>query len=252
MTRKYNAHSWNPKRILLLHSLAGLLAVSLLWSPSAAVWRWLSSSVFYFLNGSLLWGRPWTVFWATLNTKAFDTVCALLLLIPLLWYLYDDRQVTRNERLSRVTLVMAAVTVMTGISKLLLPGIPYPSPSLLLEPFHSLRALVPGIAAKISSNQSFPGDHAVFAFTYIALTLALVGGKYTVLGIILGILYVVPRLVSGAHWLSDDLVGGGIAALIAYSWAIHGPSLFWLHKFWTRLSTLAPIRMLFALTRLPA
>lgn len=252
MGRELTAFRWNPIRIVVLHGLAVLLAVSIFWPPSAVVWRELSSAAFYSLNGSLAWGQSWAVIWAALNTRAFDAIGALGMLIPLIWYLYDARHVERTERLSRASLVIVAVAAMVGISKILLPGMRYPSPSLILEPFYSLRGLVPGLDAKITSTQSFPGDHAVFVFTYLAVGFAAIGRKYAFLGLLLGTLYVVPRLVSGAHWLSDNLVGGGVAALVAYGWAVHSPALHQLQTLWMGLSKRAPVRSLFTVTRLPA
>ncbi len=251
MQAKSSVKNLRPARIFLLHGLAALLATSLIWPPGAAIWRALSTASFYGLNGSLLWGQPWALFWALVNTKTFDTIGALLLLIPLLWYLYDEPRTGRIDRLSRVTLLLVAVALMTGISKLLLPEIHYPSPSLVLEPFQSLRVLVPDITSKVESIRSFPGDHAVFVFTYMAICFSLIGGKYALLGLFFAALYVLPRLVSGAHWLSDDIVGGGIAALIAFGWAIHSPGLFWFQKTWTRLANWTLFKSLFKLFRLP-
>jgi membrane-associated phospholipid phosphatase len=45
-------------------------------------------------------------------------------------------------------------------------------------------------------------------------------------GILLAPVFVFPRMFSGAHWLTDTLVGGTVFTLLAASWALATPLFY--------------------------
>jgi membrane-associated phospholipid phosphatase len=116
-----------------------------------------------------------------------------------------------------------------------LPEVNFLSPSLVLEPVARLPELVPWMEAKWESKNSFPGDHAVAAFAFVGLSFILMDRKTAWLAALFGLLYSVPRLVSGAHWLSDELVGGGIALFVTLGWVTNIPALNWSRAVWDKI-----------------
>lgn len=226
---------WHAGRILACHILAALIGLSLLWQPLAAAWQLVSTETFFILNGSLTWQHWWAVLWAALNTKAYDLIGAVLMFLPSIWYVFLAKSHAFDERLARASVAWAGVIVTVLISKQMLPEIEFYSPSLILEPVALLPELVPAIEAKWESKNSFPGDHAVAAFAFVGLCFVLLDRPTAWISALFGVLYSVPRLFSGAHWLSDELVGGGIALFIAVGWISNMPALAWSRSIWSRL-----------------
>lgn len=229
---------WRVGRILVCHILAALIGVTLLWQPLAAAWHSVSTETFFLVNGSLNWAHWWAVLWAALNTKAYDIIGAVLMFLPSVWYVFYAKEHAFQERLSRASVAWAGVIVTVIISKQLLPEIEFYSPSLILEPVALLPEIVPSIEAKWESKNSFPGDHAVAAFAFVGLCFLLLDRSTAWISALFGVLYSVPRLFSGAHWLSDELVGGGIALFIALGWVANIPALPWSRYIWGRVFSL--------------
>jgi len=87
------------------------------------------------------------------------------------------------------------------------------SPTLVLEPHYKLTELVPWINAKDASSRSFPGDHATVLLLFSIFIHAFCGRRYAWIYILV-IIFSLPRLVSGAHWFTDVMIGGAATALM--------------------------------------
>jgi membrane-associated phospholipid phosphatase len=108
------------------------------------------------------------------------------------------------------------------------------SPSLVLQPAYRLSELVPEINPKDSSKHSFPGDHALVLFMVSICIWFFAGRERGMLAIGISSLEVFPRLVGGAHWLTDILVGALSTALIATSLTLALPlyalAIRWIYR----------------------
>ena len=85
------------------------------------------------------------------------------------------------------------------------------SPSLFLEGYIKISELMNDPTIKDASTRSIPGDHAlvlIFIATYVT---AFYPRRLQIITWILAILIVIPRLIVGAHWPSDVLLGAVIA-----------------------------------------
>ncbi|MFM9835980.1 MAG: phosphatase PAP2 family protein [Methylophilaceae bacterium] len=113
------------------------------------------------------------------------------------------------------------------------------SPSLVLPEAIRLTQLFPDWQAhlylKDSSEQCFPGDHASVLLIWAMLCSTFITGREMVIVWILTALFMLPRLIAGAHWASDDFVGGVFLALIAFSWGFYSPILEKASNWLTRL-----------------
>ena len=47
---------------------------------------------------------------------------------------------------------------------------------------------------------------------------------------ILAFIFIMPRLVGGAHWLTDGLIGGVVPALVAASWLLATPLGYYMSR----------------------
>lgn len=240
--------AFKPARIIGFLLLAALLGSSLLAPGTADIWRKLSLAYFEAVNSSLTLNESWAFMIAYANSKPFDLIGAIAMAIPSLIYLYFCRSEDLLERLARFTVVWVTIIVVTTFSKHGLPTFDYKSPSLVVDDFVNIRDLVPSIKAKFASGKSFPGDHAVGALTALVMALLLIPRRYSLWVALFSLTYAVPRTITGAHWLSDVLVGGGMAALIALALVTGLPSLRWARSLWVALLKISFIRTLLKIT----
>jgi membrane-associated phospholipid phosphatase len=77
---------------------------------------------------------------------------------------------------------------------------------------------------KDRSSQSFPGDHASVLLIwgmFMTVFAKRIGQVLVIWG--LALLFMMPRLVAGAHWGQDDYIGGVLLALLALGWGYYTP-----------------------------
>lgn len=208
-----------------LHLLAALLLLSWWWEGSATrgLWDSLDRAVFYALNGSLAGGGAWAKFWAIANHRAFDLVSATLLLLLYAHFALAQRGKYLAERIALLVALFLFTLVMIEISNNTLEELKRHSASMVLEPVYRLSELFPHIEAKDYSASSFPGDHATVLLMFTGYFWFAAGWRYGVTMVVLAILFSMPRVVAGAHWLTDDLVGSGVVALLGLAWLYGTP-----------------------------
>ncbi|MBL4907059.1 MAG: phosphatase PAP2 family protein [Sneathiella sp.] len=231
--------AWRPKIFFACYAGIALLAVSLLWQPTAMIWRQIDEVAYYTLNGSLDGNPAWTYFWGHLTTSKANIFIGTIMVLPLLWVLAFNRSQTAVKRFSTVTLVVLFVSVGVLIAKTCFDGVNRISPSLELLPFYDMNLLVDGIKAKTGSTKSFPGDHAVTTLIYAVLVIAFMRSRMlTTFAIIVAIINTLPRLFAGSHWLSDIVVGSGALALFIFPFALATPSLRLTEMIWRQVFSL--------------
>jgi membrane-associated phospholipid phosphatase len=94
-----------------------------------------------------------------------------------------------------------------------------------MDGFTNLAAKANWLKVKFKSPKSFPGDHAVTALCLIT-GFSYLGRKRLVVAltaVCYGIFLCLPRMVAGAHWLSDVLIGSGSIVTIGFSLAFFSP-----------------------------
>jgi len=121
-------------------------------------------------------------------------------------------------------------------------GWQHSSPSVVLEGAQSMTKFFPNLPEildlKDSSNQSFPGDHAsVLLIWAVFMTLfsRTIGQRAIIWG--LAFLFMMPRLVAGAHWGQDDYIGGVAMASLAIGWGYYTPLVAKVSDFLLRVTT---------------
>ncbi len=212
MTSTFNTSPWRPKLFILLVVAAVLLFLS--WEFKWPDWRSLDEFAFFNLNGLLENSPSHQKFWAIANHRAFDLASAILVgLLYLQWSFSDSRKYTA-QRLGLFFFLLIFSLIVLEISKFVLDSYQRISPSLELKPAHRLSLLIPDIKAKDSSGNSFPGDHGMVLSLWTGYFFIYAGKTRGFLVLIIAILFTMPRVVSGAHWLTDIIIGGGTVALI--------------------------------------
>lgn len=218
---------WHLRALLGTHLFAFTLLGSFVLPEGHALWRSLDASVFYSLNGSLAEGGDWARFWAWANVRASDLVAGVVILATLT---FPGLGLRRSQlQPGFVGFVFLLLFVMFPIRYTLYKwalanGYSGNSPSITLEPAYRLSELAPDIPAKDKSGRSFPGDHATVLWCWLGVMAFNMKRKaLIVIPAVLAVLFMLPRVVGGAHWASDTLVGGGFAAMLTLSWAFHTP-----------------------------
>lgn len=214
--------------------LAMILLLSLFSPLTAPAWSSIDLSVFQFLNGSLEGHPRLQQFWAMANNRWADWFEDLCILGFYTAAVYKTAPEKRKERVFQLLfcILITAVTIIV-INRFLcrdLLKLRRKSPTQIVPDAINLQDLVPWISFKVNTSKSFPGDHAttalMFAFSYAYF----VRGKLAIAALIYGLLLCLPRLVVGAHWISDTIVGSGAIVMLSLSWALCSPlsSRMWL------------------------
>ena len=231
--------NFKPSWLLIWWGLAALLFTSWLHPDTRAGWDTLDTQVFYWLNGTLESGKYWQGFWAFVNWRPFDIIAASVILMISFFWIYKQPQEKRLDLLSGLSLLLILILVTRFSAAFLLYVTDYQrySPSITLEPSYRLSELITWIAAKDYHKDCFPGDHGYVVMVCIGFFFVQASKRWGFLSLVLLSPFMLPRLVSGAHWLTDIIIGSGTMLLISlpllmatplYGWGQSGFS--WLYK----------------------
>ena len=117
------------------------------------------------------------------------------------------------------------------------------SPTLLEEGAVRLSETVSWVHPKDSSGDSFPGDHAIALFVFVSMIWFYAGRGYGVLALLIALPCSLPRLMAGAHWLSDLLVGSVFVVLVFQSLLLATPAHLVVERIGTRILSTAIERL---------
>jgi membrane-associated phospholipid phosphatase len=222
-----HARPWKLKALLLCHALAALLLASLWFPPLQNLWATIDSWLFHTINQTLPNHPWWQTLWALASHKNADWIEDLCILGFFIFYIHRAPTGMQSKRVAQMlfcTLYCAAIIFF--FNRLLLREclhIPRLSPSLACPDAFLLSQAVPWIHFKDTSTTCFPGDHATTAILFAATYSYFAKKKGGLFASILAFFFCFPRLITGAHWLSDIAVGSGSIALLFLSWAFCTP-----------------------------
>jgi len=221
---------WRGRGLIACNLVALILLASWLWPPARLLWDRLDAVAFHFLNAPLAGNAAWARFWGVCNMRPVDLGFGLVMLSFLIKgnWIYPAARV-RNALYAFLAILLLLLLIRVGPLNELVKAMHWQraSPSLTVDGAVRLTVLFPDWVAdwhmKDSSGRSFPGDHAsVLLLWAIFLSFNARGWRrWMVWG--LAVLLMLPRLVSGAHWLSDIMVGGVFVALVTTGWGLYTP-----------------------------
>lgn len=220
---------WRLPALLWLHLCALLLLASWLWPTGRGLWDLLDKQAFHLLNGSLDLHPVWAGFWAITSVRTFDLLAAGLMLLLILRKDWLFSQGERFHALFTFIGLLGALLILRVLFARLVEAYDWQhsSPSLMIDGSLRLSEQFPWLAEhmdlKDASKRSFPGDHASVLMLWGAFLALFARGGKLALVLLLTLFLMLPRLVAGAHWLSDDLVGGVILTLLAFAWGYCTP-----------------------------
>jgi membrane-associated phospholipid phosphatase len=155
------------------------------------------------------------------------------------WLFAKDQ--VRTALFAFLSVLFLLLVIRTGLFAPLVKAMhwQHEGPSLVLDGAVRLGGLFPDwdrfSHIKDSSNNSFPGDHASVMVLWAMFLYPFTKLLQRVLIWLLTVIFLLPRLVAGAHWGTDIFIGGVFLSLIAFSWGFYTPfaacSVRWLERF---------------------
>jgi len=226
---------FRPRPFAVCHLLALVLLASWAWEPTRLFWDRFDDQIFFLLNQSLE-SEAWKAFWAVASLRPMDIVTGLVMLLLVIrqdWGFDGSSAWRALFGFCALVVLLLVVRVAFSASVAALEW-QRASPSLVVEDAVHLSELFPDWEVKDASSRSFPGDHASVALLWSLFLSLFVRGRRLLIVWILALLFMAPRLVAGAHWSSDDFVGGLTVALLTMAWGFYTPyaahAAAWLEK----------------------
>lgn len=224
MDIRYWSHKYYRFFICLICIL--LIIGSWLLPVTGALWDIIDLKTFHFLNSTVS-SHQAQLFWGVMNSRCGDWLSEFILVFIFIHYVYSgDRSKRRMHWKQIIFTILLVVLTLVLINKILLVKI-MPlgrlSPTLVVDSYIDLSLAFPFLNNKISSCNSLPGDHATMLILATA-SLWYYGSKpHKIAALITTIIFCLPRLISGAHWLSDLVVGAGTITLFSWGLAFGTP-----------------------------
>ncbi|MDF2367275.1 phosphatase PAP2 family protein [Sneathiella sp.] len=214
--------------ILLMSNLTGFYDV---------IWRKLDIGVFRILNDTITPDGFLTQFWAWTNSKTFDQGTFVAMLAICIYMVASTERKARIAVMAKLSAITFLILLALLVSKKLVGDFIHPSPGLVLSPFNNINDYITGYTVKTSTDNSFPGDHAMTSALFAGGIIMLFRDRpyIAILSVLLMVFVCLPRLAGGGHWLTDAIVGGGAACLILLPWLVICPMVPWIERQQTRL-----------------
>ncbi|ART62498.1 phosphatase PAP2 family protein [Kushneria marisflavi] len=209
-------------RRILLYNLLGVALVTTWWLPQFLVWSSVDDAIFWFFNQFITTDYPtWTGILAALNTRAFDRTMFVLLVVMLYIAMKRDPQGS--------WLKWGAIGLVMTVTALILQDLvhhvmtyKHASPTAMLDHVNRLSELT-RLPAKDTASSSFPSDHGLMAMIFAAFMWRFADRLVAWSATMLVMLVCAPRIMVGAHWVSDVSVGALSIALITLPWVLCTP-----------------------------
>ncbi len=209
--------------ILLMSNLTGFYDV---------IWRKLDIGVFRILNDTITPDGIITQFWAWTNSKTFDQATFVAMLAICIYMVVSTERKNRIEVMAKIGAITFLILVALLISKRIIGEFHHPSPGLVLAPFNNINDYITGYTVKTSTDNSFPGDHAMTSALFAGGVIMLFRDRpyIAIISVLLMVFVSLPRLAGGGHWFTDVIVGGGAACLFLLPWLVVIPIVKWIEK----------------------
>lgn len=231
---------WLP---LIGWTAAGLLLfASWLLPATREIWDAFDVWVFEVMNGTVAQSDIWATIWALTGGRRFDIFSALMIFVIYLYYIGsgDFARFRHGLAFGLMTALLLLVIIVLQRQIIAYPRL---SPSMVLDGFNSILAVIPWSAAKEGSDRSFPGDHATVTMILAVLWWRGFNWRFGLVGVALAFFFALPRIAAGAHWATDAVIGGGSVTLITFAivagtpipWMIYRQALKptdWALSFW--------------------
>ncbi|WP_339632515.1 phosphatase PAP2 family protein [uncultured Sneathiella sp.] len=217
--------------LIVCNALAAFLLVSNFTGLYDILWSGLDTGIFRGLNATVTPDGAMTHFWAWTNSKTFDQATFVLMLLICIYLVLSAKREDRIEVMAKLGAITFLILLALLISKRIIGEFYHPSPGLALQPYNNINDYISGYTVKTSTDNSFPGDHAMTSALFAGGVILLFNRPYVaILSVLLMIFVSLPRLAGGGHWFTDVIIGGGAACLFLLPWLKISPLVSWIER----------------------
>lgn len=231
---RFPQKNWQVRPLLMLHLSLGIVILSWIIPSTRFAWDYIDQKCFTFLHSWIQTSVFWQNFWAIANHKRVDWLHDIFMGSFFLYYIKKGGAILRVRRIAELIIsILCFFSVICIINKTLIPAyfsISRYSPSLVYESAIRLSTKINWLYIKDHSRTCFPADHGTTAVLFIGTVFFLMGRRIGIFALLYGTLFCLPRLIVGAHYLSDILVGSAGIALFSLAWLYFTPAMFYLTK----------------------
>lgn len=185
---------------------------TLRYPQQESVWKTLDYNFFLKLNGTMKDSPLMQRIWGVGNHRAFDLAAASwMLLLFLIYYIRNPRHEDRKELVAFGLYMTIALLSVALLSEALIHFHRF-SPTATDE-LSARAVLLTDLKdtvtwpVKIASNNSFPGDHAAVLLFIGSFIIWRCRSWYSWAAAFGMVVFALPRLAGGGHWISDILAG---------------------------------------------
>ena len=208
--------------LILLLNVAGLALFFSWYIPANhGFWFPLDSGLFHFFNQALVKSDAFLWLVAITNNRAFDGFSLLAMgCLMLSFWLKEDKAGRRRILIIGLVMLLFAVAI-NQLATAIIP-VKRSSPTLFFTDIYRVSELL-HIPTKDASRDSFPGDHGMMLLIFSAFMLRYFGKVAGIIGLIIAVVFAFPRIMIGAHWLTDIVIGSMTVVLIGLPWWLMTP-----------------------------
>lgn len=218
---------WKIPQLIFCHCLVLFLVGTFIWPPTVKIWEMIDRTFFTWINHTLIDHPFRQLLWASANHRWADWIEDVFILGFFIVYISRLQKDKRKRGFAEFLFSSLYIaTILFFVNRVIFREnfiIYRDSPSLILPECFRLSEAISWMRIKIDSPRSFPGDHATTAILFAASYFFYAGKRLGSIAIIYATFLCIPRMIVGAHWLSDVIVGAGSIALITLSWAFCTP-----------------------------
>lgn len=204
-----------------------LLVLSWQIPQTRTLWNFLDTKTFYFLNQWIQKNMFWQHFWGFSGHLSMDWIHDGIMALFFFLNIRSAPKILKKRKIAE--LIFSAFFITFSISLIngfIFPeylNISRPSPTVVHQEAFRLSKVIHWIKVKDQSGKSFPGDHATTAALFSCIIFYTMGWKKGLLSVLYAIFFCLPRLIVGAHWLTDVLMGSLTIAILMSSLAFGTP-----------------------------
>lgn len=215
-------NNWR-KGIAIAWGICCLLIISWLIPVTRMFWDFVDAISYLSLHSYFLKTDFSQKFWAVMNSRITDNLSHSIFIILLVRFIFVENGQMRAQKAWKVMFVLVTVVLSVLMSKGIQSElsnhflIQRDSPSLVLGRDVALSEVLPGLEnVKDASKRSFPGDHAMTLVLIVGFIFWLTRSRaFRIVAVILGLFFLMPRLIGGGHWLTDLIMGSLPIAIFA-------------------------------------
>lgn len=218
----------NKKNLLgiaLCNFLGVVLFGSWYFTKTQGLWLEIDKAIFYYFNTLLATSKSFMYFVAAVNLRAFDLV-AFVAMLAILYSYYRKANVEGKRWLFCVGVAMLVSAIVVKQFDKMLEFDRMSASRYFDALYHNVNFVsqMSGWPAKDASASSFPGDHGMMLLIFCVYMWKYVDFQAFCKGLVVFVVFSLPRIMSGAHWFSDIFVGSLSFVLVILSWLVLSPA----------------------------